>query len=360
MALILGLMFGGGLALVFDWLDYRLKSADEISLVLGLPILGIIPTMVTEKSLATNSRNAYLKARSFAIQVCRICGPLFANIAGDRKRVGVTDSGDIEKVKPALDVENITARGQKVHLSPRSVVAEAYRTIRTAVFFGVSKGKAKTIVITSPAPGDGKSTLASNLALAMAQAGQKTLILDADFRRPMQHNIFGIECKNGLSGVFSGTIGLDEAIHAGPIDDLDILPCGPDVPNPSEILNSETFAGILNEVAGRYDRVIIDSPPVAPVADSQILAAICDRTILVLRADKSTRKLSQQARDSLLSVGGCVLGVVVNDVPQKHGRYGRYGRYGHYGYYSGYGYYGHGYYGSGDSEKENAKEKQYV
>ena len=111
------------------------------------------------------------------------------------------------------------------------------------------------------------------------------------------------------------------------------MACGPDVPNPSEVLNSEAFAELLEQLSKEYDRVIVDSPPVMPVTDSQILAARCDITLVVLRADKSTRKVSMQAREGILSVGGRILGVVVNDVPRKSGRYGYYGYY--YGPYYG-------------------------
>ena len=287
-ALVLALMLGGGLALLRDWMDQRLRSADEISAILGVPVLGVVPSMS--------------KRQSFA------------------------------------------ARGQKVHLDSNSHAAEAYRTIRTSVFFGVPKGEAKTVLITSPGAGDGKTTLVSNLAIAMAQAGQKTLILDADFRKPMQHSIFEIDGDKGLSSVLAGTTTLEEAIQATKVKGLELLPCGPDVPNPSEILNSETFAKTLEHLStNKYDRIIIDSPPVMPVTDAQILAAICDITLLVLRAEKSTRKFSQQARDGLLSVGARILGAVVNDVSRKSGRYG---------YYSGYGYYyGYGYYGRRKKEK---------
>jgi len=213
------------------------------------------------------------------------------------------------------------------------------------VFFGVPKDEAKTIVVTSPAPGDGKTTLVSNLAIAMAQAGQKTLILDCDFRKPMQHSIFKIDNEKGLSSVFAcphvsrrqpgrraGSITLDQAIRRGPVEGLDLLPCGPEVPNPSELLNSKVFVEILEELSQRYDRVIIDSPPAIPVADSQILGAICDITLLVLRADISTRSLSQRAMNSLLSIGARVLGAVVNDVSRTGGRYGYYGDYEYYNY----------------------------
>ena len=293
-ALIMGLMSGGGLALLRGCMDQRLRSAEEISAVLGLPVLGIVPSMSRRQS--------------------------------------------------------IVARGQKVHKDSESRAAEAYRTIRTAVFFGAPKGEAKTILITSPAAVDGKTTLVSNLAIAMAQAGQKTLILDADFRKPMQHKIFEVNHEDrGLSSVLAGTMTLEQAIWPTEIKGLDLLPCGPDVPNPSEILNSDSFAKLLELLTNKYSRIIVDSPPVMPVTDAQILAAICDITLLVLRAEKSTRKISQQARDGLLSVGARVLGAVVNDVPKK----------GHYGYYGGYGYY-YGHYGDGRRKKKKAGDRRAV
>jgi capsular exopolysaccharide synthesis family protein len=290
-ALVLGLMLGGGLALLRDWMDQKLHTAEEISNILGVPVLGVVPSMSKRQSVA--------------------------------------------------------ARGQKVHRDSHSSWAEAYRTIRTAVFFGVPKGEAKTILITSPAAADGKTTLASNLAIAMAQAGQKTLILDADFRKPMQHKIFEINHQDkGLSTVLAGTTTLEEAIQLTEVRGLELLMCGLEVPNPSEILNSESFAQLLELLSNRYDRVIVDAPPVMPVTDAQILAAICNITLLVLRAEKSTRKTSQQARDGLMSVGAHILGAVVNDVSKKS----------RYSYYSGYGYYGS--YGYGRRKKTKADDRK--
>jgi len=230
---------------------------------------------------------------------------------------------------------SITERGQKVRIDSDSPVAEAYRTIRTAVFFGARNKEAKTILITSPAPADGKTTLVSNLAIAMAQAGQKTLILDGDFRKQMQHKIFEVNHRDvGLSSVLAGAKTLDEVTKPTGVTRLELLSCGLSMPNPSEVLNSKRFADVLEILSDKYDRIIVDAPPVMPVTDAQILAAICDVTLLVLRAEKSTRKISQQARDGLLSVGANILGALVNDVPKR----------GSYGYYSSYGYkYGHVY-----------------
>ncbi len=370
MALAIGFLLGGGLALLRDWLDYRLRTAEEISAILGVPVLGVVPRMTGEhRIIVTQGQKVWLKLKTIVIEVCRNVRTVVVSVIPKRKkktekqtlmaraaayralRNSVLCGIPRSKVKSAVlrgdkttsENQSIIARGQKVHLESKSIVAEAYRTIRTAVFFGAPKGEAKTILVTSPAAGDGKSTLASNLAIAMAKAGQKTLVIDGDFRRPVQHKIFEISEEKGLSSVLAGKCTLEEAIQPRLVKGLDILSCGPEVPNPSELLNSETFAEILNGLTKQYDRIIIDSPPVGPVADSQILAAICDVALLVLRAEKSTRKHSQQARDSLLSVGGHLLGAIVNDVSQKHGRYGYYSGYGYYGGYGNQGYYG--YYG---------------
>lgn len=220
-----------------------------------------------------------------------------------------------------------------MRISPDSAEAEAFRTVRTGIFFGAPKDQARTILVTSPASGEGKSTTASNLAVAMAQAGQRVLVIDADFRRPMQHSIFKTDPKvGGFSSLLAGAVeDLEEAVAHTGTENLDILPCGPKVSNPAELLNSDRCARIVEDLGRQYDRVIIDSPPVVAVTDAQILATICDIAILVVRAEVSTRRVSMQARDSLASVEAHLLGVIVNDVPRKGGRYGYYGGYGYDG-----------------------------
>src|SRR5262249_42958212 len=136
-----------------------------------------------------------------------------------------------------LGRETPTVRGQKVHLDPMSDIAEAYRTIRTAIYFGAPEGVVKTILVTSPTPGDGKTTSASNLAIAMAQAGQRVLLVDCDFRRPMQHRIFGVEDGLGLTNVIAGTALLSKAVKPTSTRGLYLLPCGPIPSNPSELLS---------------------------------------------------------------------------------------------------------------------------
>ncbi|HEX8323499.1 MAG TPA: polysaccharide biosynthesis tyrosine autokinase [Tepidisphaeraceae bacterium] len=279
MALVAGLMSGVGLAMLRDLMDQRLRSADEITAVLDLPILGVVPHMMGKN--------------------------------------------------------RAPERGRTVHTQPRSNIAEAYRTIRTAVSFGAGDGVTpKTLLVTSPAPGDGKSTCCSNLAVAFAQSGRRTLLIDADCRRPTQDRIHEIEPGHGISDVLAGQVDLADAVRKTEIENLFILPCGVVPPNPSELLDSQALIDLLQRVSQEYDQVLIDSPPVVPVTDARILAASCDAAIIVLRAERSTRRLAEHASDALASVGANLIGVIVNDVPRGKNGQG-------YDYYYGYGQYGY-------------------
>jgi len=274
--LILGLMTGGGLAFLRDMKDLRVRSADEITAILGVPILGAVPTI---------PRRGLLR------------------------------------------------RGPRTRLSLNSRESEAYRSIRTALFFGSSNEEGKTLLVTSPGALEGKTTLVSNLGVAMAHAGQRTLIIDADLRKPMQHRVFARGGRGkGVIDVLSGAMTLDEAIRHTEIEGLDVLESGQPVPNPSELLSGDAFAALIEQVKGRYDRILVDSPPVGVVADAQILAARCGLTLLVLRAERSSRITTQRARDALSTVSAKVVGAVVNDVHKRDTRYSHYG-YGAYSYY---------------------------
>ncbi len=269
-SLVAGMLAGIGLSFLRSRMDHRIASAEEAHELLGLDVLGVLPHM----------------------------------------------SGN----------ETIVVRGQKAQLDPMSEVAEACRTVRTAIYFGASESKAKTIVITSPTPGDGKTTLVSNLAIAMAQAGRRVLVLDCDFRKPQQHKVFAITDGVGINSVLTGEMTLAQAVKPTATRGLYVLPCGPVPENPSEILISRAFAGVLEKLKEKFDHILIDSPPVVPVSDPRILAASADITLLVLRAQKSSRKLSRDALNSLASVGARVLGMTINDVSRGM-------RYDGYGYY---------------------------
>lgn len=278
--LIIGAFVGFGFAWLRDLLDHRLKTVEEIASVLELPVLGALPH--------------------------------FGNY------------------------EESVSNGRLVDIAPRSAAAEAFRTLRTALHFGLSdRDDIKTIVITSPTPGDGKSTIASNLAIAMAQSDQRVLLIDADLRRPTQHLIHEIPAERGLGSVLTDRRPVAEAVQANVLHNLDVLPCGPLPHNPVELLNNGFFADMLDKLRERYDRIIIDAPPVMPLADSRVIAALADATLLVVRTDQSTRRLSLAARNELWRVRATRIGVVVNGVSMRKHNYG-------YGYGSdGYGYYGY-------------------
>lgn len=282
---LLGGLAGFGLAWLRDLMDHRLKSLDEIAGTLQLPVLGALP---------------------------------LSNIREKREVIG------------------------KILLhQPRSVAAEAFRTLRTAIHFGLARDEARILCVTSPSPGDGKSTVASNLALTMAQADQHVLLVDADMRRPSQHEIFEVSAGHGLSSALTERRPAEELIVPTQLETLDLLPCGVRPVNPVELLNNGYFSELLQKLLEKYDKIVIDAPPIMPVADARVIAAQTDATIIVLRADHSTRRVSLAARDELWKVRAQRIGVVVNAVPgRRQSSYDSgYGySYGNYGY--AYGNYG--------------------
>jgi capsular exopolysaccharide synthesis family protein len=211
------------------------------------------------------------------------------------------------------------ALGWAVHLDPTSSAAEAYRAVRTSLQFGVADGEARTVVVTSPSPRDGKSTLTSNLAIALAKAGKTVLIIDSDFRLPTQHRIFGVSNEIGFASVLEAGEVVDRAIKRTTIEGLHVMPAGPAAQSPSELLNSSAMAEMLDVLGRQYDHIVIDTPPVSKVDDARIVAASCDATLLVVRADKANRKLVEEARDRLSAVGARILGVVLNDISDNGG-----------------------------------------
>jgi capsular exopolysaccharide synthesis family protein len=208
------------------------------------------------------------------------------------------------------------ARSQKVRFDPLSDAAESYRVVMMALKAATADAGMKTLVITSPSAREGKSTLVSNIAIGLAQSGERVVIVDADFHRPRQHVVFEAQRQSGLSSILLDEQSLERSLQGTPIDGLDVLPCGPMPTNPAELLNSDVFGEILSELAGRYDRVLIDAPPVLEGSDARIAAAQADATLLVVRAGHTSRRMSERAHDGLMSVGARLIGVVVNDLPR--------------------------------------------
>jgi succinoglycan biosynthesis transport protein ExoP len=232
------------------------------------------------------------------------------------------------------------------HHWPQSQHAECFRAVRVALYFNTQASGHRVIQVTSPSPSDGKSTLASNLAVSIANSNKSVLLVDADLRRPRVHKIFGLDSEQGLVQVLRGQAELADVLQGSGIDGLDCLVCGRRPSDPAELLTSASFERFLDVVRDKYDYVILDTPPLLAVTDPSVVAARVDAVFLMIRLKKNARDSATRAAEILGSVGATLAGVVVNGAGAKktHG-YGKYGRYGSYRYAAtGYGYgYGYGY-----------------
>jgi capsular exopolysaccharide synthesis family protein len=199
---------------------------------------------------------------------------------------------------------------------PHGQAAEAYRTLRTNLLAVCRESKAKTILITSARQGEGKTSTAANLAVALAQAGRSVVLISADLRNPRVHAVFGIGNEQGLGQVLEGTLPLDEAMVETDLPELRILPSGPvdAIDEPVELLQSDRMAEVLQECC-RSDFVVVDGPPIFPVADSLVLADLVDGVLFVTDAQSSTQASVAQSRRQIHQVGGRILGGILNRVP---------------------------------------------
>lgn len=207
---------------------------------------------------------------------------------------------------------------------PAGVASEAYRSLRTNLLYAVVDKPLRVVLVTSPGASEGKSTTCANLANVLAQAGNETLLIDADLRRPSVHKFFGLRNFRGVMNVLIGENEFSE-ILVEPLPSLKVAPTGPVPSNPSEILGSSRFADLLKEARNGFDYVIIDSPPVGVVPDPLILAAQSDAALLVLDAQGTRKDSLRKAMRSLQSVGASVIGTVANNLEEgkNPGYYGQ-------------------------------------
>jgi polysaccharide biosynthesis transport protein len=209
-----------------------------------------------------------------------------------------------------------------VHHAPRSAVAECCRAVRTNLLFMSPDQPAKTLVVTSSGPQEGKSTTCINLGVAMAQSGNRVLLLDTDMRRPRLHRAFGVPNDVGISSVVVGEGTLDKAVKSTEVPNLFVLPCGPLPPNPAELLHTRAFAELLRTAGEKFDRIILDSPPLNAVVDAAVLATQADGVVMVLKAGRTDRGAAKRALRSLADVQARMFGAVLNDVDLRQPRYG--------------------------------------
>jgi capsular exopolysaccharide synthesis family protein len=210
--------------------------------------------------------------------------------------------------------------------------AEAYRILRTNIEFNRKNPQANTISLVSGGPGEGKSTTLANLAYICAQGGYSTLIVDADLRRPVQHELFDINNNKGLTNYLTTDMPLEQVIVPTPVENLSVVPSGVLPSDAVGILNSQRMSDMITELKLRYDIIFFDSPPMLGVSDASVIASEVDQTIIVVQHRRFPRAMLTRVKNAILGVGGTVLGVVLNNVDLKHDQnYAYYTSY--YGYY---------------------------
>ena len=198
---------------------------------------------------------------------------------------------------------------------PSSPASEAYRALRTNIHFSSLDNPLKSLLVTSTDPGEGKSTTLANLAVTMAQAGNRVLVIDCDLRRPSQHRVFGLKNTAGLTTMMVETQAMERPpVQETAVPNLSVLSSGPLPPNPSELLGSRRMADVLAQLKAEADILLLDAPPVTAVADAAILASKVDGVLLVVHANKTKRDLARRAKGILQKANANLLGVVLNNV----------------------------------------------
>lgn len=202
---------------------------------------------------------------------------------------------------------------------PKSVVAEAYRALRTNISFLSPDEPLKTIMVTSGGPVEGKSLTVANLGISFAQAGKKVIIIDADLRKPMQHRFFKLTNFDGLTSILTGEKEFSSVIRESGINNLKILTSGVTPPNPSELLGSKKMDSILEQAKEEADSVLVDVPPVIAVTDGLVLASKVDGVVLVVASQETHREMVAQAKENLEKVKANIVGTVLTKVPIESG-----------------------------------------
>lgn len=266
---VLGLLLGVGLAFLLEFMSTTVKTPADVLRQLNLPLLGQIPSQDEDEAAAEDMRRLILEA-------------------------------------------------------PHSMLAESFRQLRANFLFCAPADHQRSILVTSCSPSEGKTCVAVNLALSLALAGRKILLVDTNFRRPTVAPAFGLDGVNeGLSNILIGHPHPELLIHQTPHENLDILAAGPLPPNPAELLSGNYLKNFIAQFTGKYQTIIFDGPPVLVVSDAVVLATALDGVIMVVRAGLTARGAIQRAKDQLRRVNGKILGVVLNDVKVTRGGYFR-------------------------------------
>ena len=301
---LVGLVGGVGLALLREYLDNTVKSPDDIERLAGLPSLAVVPEV---RSVNGGGR--------------------------DRSRKLLGDGQDTQDEDESSRVEVVS------FTKPKSQVSEAFRALRTSLLLSQADHPPQVILVTSALPREGKTTAAVNLAVTLAQLGDRTLILDSDLRKPGVHRVLNLTegRESGLSSYLAGVASLDEVCFPHRlIKNLVALPTGPIPPSPADLLSSHRMRDAINYLRQKYKFIVIDSPPIMAATDAVILSALTDGVLLVVRSGTTPKEAFTRTRDLLRAVKCRLLGVVLNAVDSSAPDY--YYSYRYYPYAYGYGY----------------------
>ena len=302
MGAFFGLILGSAVAFVIENMNTTIRRREDLEQIVRAPVLGVIPRLTS--------------------------GPRRLLSAGLSKRGKVSKRREL--VAAGTNIDLIAA------FQLRSSAAESFRTLRTNLMFSRPDGSLRRLAVTSAMPGEGKTTVASNLAIAFAQQGLNVLLLEADLRRPRMHRVFGLPLEPGLTNCIVGRCAINEAIRLTSIENLSVITCGAAPPNPSELLGSESMRKVLAALDEQFDLLVIDTPPVLAAADAAVVGSTVDAVLVVVRGGKTNKAIVRQAVQQLHTVGAPVIGTVLNDMDAEMDR--------HYGYE--YSQYADQYYGS--------------
>lgn len=330
---LLSLMLGIVLAFVSDHLDTSVRNVGEIERLFKLPVLGIIPHFSPQdeaRPFAGHRLGSRLRGMA-PLNSARILRRAFSAAFKAGKKPGGPDLN--------------ASKGLIVPVSPRSPATEAYRTLRTNIMLHLKDGN-NAVVFTSASPEEGKSTTISNLAVAFAQGGKRTLLADCNMRRPQMYRIFGLERERGISDILLGDIKWTDAVKdysdvalgdagqglatAPGMDNLYYITCGGRTIHPAEWLSQPILAGLIEEWKAAYDIVLLDAPPTLPVPDSVILSMVVRQTILVYQVGVTPRESVRRAISALQNTGATIAGIVLNDLRPSSADDAEFYQYRHY------------------------------
>lgn len=303
LATAFGLFFGLSLAFFREYLGTNLETPEDVWRAVSLNTLGIVPDL-----------------RSLSRRIYRYSDHLKNDPVGRQAR-------------PRVEAYHSPSKELIVSQHPLSIIAESYRTIRTALLLSQAEKPPKVILLTSPGPGEGKTMTTLNLGITLSQGNHAVLVIDADLRKGRCHKVLGVQNHKGLSNVLTGNLTLEEGVQKTMLDGLSLLSRGVLAPNPADLVGSLKMKEVLDALRESFDFILIDSPPMLAVTDASVLSVLCDGVLMVVNGQKSKVSTMRKAMERLETVHARCIGVVLNNIDLRNPAYSDYRNYYKYGIY---------------------------